>query len=1071
MNIKQIELSGFKSFKNRTVIRFGKGISGIVGPNGCGKSNIIDAFLWVTGETAPGQLRGSVMEEVIFTGTDGRNPSGVAEVSLVLEPSSRSSFPQQYKGMSELMITRRLDRDGKSEYLINSENCRLKDVQDVLVDTGIGRKGVGFIEQGAVEQFISSRPEQKRLLIESTAGILKFRLKKKEAQKKLELSNMHINRLEDVLKQKISQLKKLKKQSEKAVKFRQLKNQIQKQDIKISYSKWHFTQNKRQHLSDKLQKQEDEKQALQTQVEQLNNSTIGKDLELAKEKRHTLQQEYQNLNKMFLSTVEKEQQLERQLLTQERKAYLLKEKHRQSGEQLLLIESHKKEWSNLLEQKQKVKQGLFVQKKQLAQSLEKEKTRQSLLQEDLKKLEAQKATLKQSLREKESQWQKICLQVNSLKFQQSNLEKSIQDSPWDAGMKFVLQQFNNIYEVSVNKFLHVLTPDLKKGVSLLLKGSMQAVFAEQNDIAVSAIEALKKNKAGFCRFILPSKRAGIYQNEQVRNNLKNESAFECFLTDKLQLEGNQWIGQLLESIVVVKDLLSALELKKSYPDWAYVTLRGDVLTAQGELMGGDWVSENNLEVSDKEALTQVVQQLELLQAPAQKLEQELQTVRGVFNKSQQECEEKQALAAKVQQNIWAIMKDQSALENQQSFLVKEITGLENRLKEFNTTKHQLQVENGAVKESVGGSNIQTADQGQKGQIGQEAEQAGQQKHDLEAQIKVLAKKKDDLSKQVSCKEAELANVTKQYEELEQLVSTQQNSLIAKQKEITDNESLISDIKLQLADLENQQNTLESQIQERYHIDLKTIVKSGSNKDHTEKQGTKEGIAECIDFNQLEKAEGELDVLNTRLQGMGDVNLLALKEYEELEKERQFYQKQVEDLCDSKEQLIQVIKRMDSFCSQKFKMVFNEVNGYFSKVFPSLFAGGEAKLVLTDEEEGVDVMVQPPGKKIQNINLLSGGEKAMTAVAVIFSLFLVKPSPFCVLDEVDAPLDDANIVRFSSLLLEMAKVSQIVIITHNKRTMQVCSSLYGVTMEEKGISKILSLDVKNPPSQQPPSSPA
>ena len=313
-----------------------------------------------------------------------------------------------------------------------------------------------------------------------------------------------------------------------------------------------------------------------------------------------------------------------------------------------------------------------------------------------------------------------------------------------------------------------------------------------------------------------------------------------------------------------------------------------------------------------------------------------------------------------------------------------------------------------------------------------------------SEVKNLVEKKQQLERNLSQKEVTLHQIKGEYEKLEQSIDQMQSDIIEQHQSISNKDQLISEVKLQEAELASKQQALLDRVQELYQVELML---------------SKDISLPSSSIRQQE--EQELTKLNNQLSRIGEVNLLALKEYEELEQKKDFYQKQYQDLCDSAKQLQEVIQRMDSFCSRKFRTVFDQVNNYFSKVFPALFDGGRAELILT-KEEGVEVLVQPSGKRIQNMNLLSGGEKAMTSLAVIFSLFMVKPSPFCILDEVDSPLDDANIARFSSLLLEIAAVcDQVIIITHNRNTMQVCHKLYGVTMEEKGVSKLLSLDMKKP----------
>ena len=754
MKIQQIILQGFKSFRNRTVIHFGKGIHGVVGPNGCGKSNIVDALLWVIGETAPAHLRSDSMEDIIFSGSSTRSISGLAEVSLVMARSDKCSFPDPYKNLSELMITRRLDRDGKSEYLINSSVCRLKDVQEIFMDTGVGRGGFSFMEQGAVEQFINSPPEKKRWLIESAAGISKFRLRRKEAKKKLELTQVHLDRLQDVLKEQESQLKKLQKQSERANKFRQLKQQIQNTDIQVS--QWH-------------------------------------------------------------------------LIDLEKKASICATKRRAA-------EVEKNQFAKKLrELKTNADKDPFSRRKAI---LWQEQEKVTLAQQELfaieKKLAAAHAFLEANTSESKAN-------------ETNTFASAASDQSLTSQIQNALDQITN------------LNTDITKGMEQVY--NINSEYKKQTQ------------KQNIVTKLWQQIQSQIHWLQDIQNSLVNlKEKFHC-LSRALQKE------QQVEQLSYSKEIKRSARIKYSIEHYT-----------------------------------------------------------------------------------------------------KEVTNLEEQKKK--------------------------------------------------------------LANHLSQRKIEWQRVKKQYEHLEQSLEQKQTDIIKQHQQIAKTDQIINEIKLQEAEIASQKTAISNRTQELYQVDIASLDQKSFPSEQVREQ-----------TNQ------ELSKYNSQLSRIGEVNLLALAEYKEVEQKKIFHEKQYQDLSDSALQLREVIKRMDHFCSKKFQVVFDQVNHYFSRVFPALFDGGKAELILTDKE-GVDVMVEPSGKKIQNMNLLSGGEKAMTALAVIFSLFMVKPSPFCVLDEVDAPLDDANIARFKSLLLEIAAIcDQVLVITHNRYTMQICHKLYGVTMEEKGVSKIVSLDMQ------------
>lgn len=963
MKIRQIELNGFKSFKNRTVIRLEKGISGVVGPNGCGKSNIVDALLWVMGETAPGNLRSDSMEDVIFAGSSTRNISGMVEVSLVMEPSDQCSFPVPYKNLSELMITRRLDRDGKSEYLINSNVCRLKDVQEIFMDTGVGRGGFGFMEQGAVEQFIASRPEKKRLLIESAAGIAKFRLKKKEAQRKLELTQVHLNRLQDILKQQENQLKKLQKQSRQAESFRHLKKQIQNKDIKINQWNWMDLKNKMRSYTTTLQKEKQEKNRIQKNLDQLKKAMDKGQLS---RKKILLQQEQEKVETGRQELFE----LDKKLAAA--KAFL----------EAATADSKETQEDSLSSVSRN--QDLMKQLQDNATQMKSVKSDLAGILEKVKRIHMECQKREKEVWLTETRWQQLRARANWLKTE-TGLQKK--------GQQFVLQwgkhhpKFTNAFQkMPTLLFSSKTSLAVQQAVQLLFLDRLQALLCSDEQAALEIISHLKDSGICNCHFIF-TKQSN--KNDQQKIQLRREVGFQYFLTDCLENKDKK----LFFDVAIVSNMVQAARLKKIYPDWAFIAIDGGIITYQGE-----WI------IYDIKQAAEMNTGLEL---DLQQVEQE---------------QKKQRL------ELQQISEQKKVLEDQKESMQGQLVTLKGKNQWLNQALEKEQ-------------------QMEKLSHSQLANRSAKKKHLIDlytSEVKNLAEKKKTLERNLSQKKVTLNQTKKEYEKLEQSIDQMQSDIIEQHQSISNKDQVISEVKLQEAELASKQQALLDRVQELYQVEL-VLSKDTSLPSNSIRQ----------------QEEQELTKLNNQLSRIGEVNLLALKEYEELEQKKDFYQKQYQDLCDSAKQLQEVIQRMDSFCSRKFRTVFNQVNNYFSKVFPALFDGGRAELILT-EEEGVEVLVQPAGKRIQNMNLLSGGEKAMTSLAVIFSLFMVKPSPFCILDEVDAPLDDANIVRFSSLLLEIAAVcKQVIIITHNRHTMQVCHRLYGVTMEEKGVSKLLSLDMQKP----------
>ncbi len=1189
MRIKQLELKGFKSFKNRTVIRFGKGASGIVGPNGCGKSNIIDAFLWVMGETAPKHLRGSSMEDVIFSGTGKYPASGVAEVSLIME------IPEALNKEREMMLTRRLDRDGKSEYLINSRPCRLKDVHEVFMDTGAGVHGFSFIEQGAVEQFILSKPEQKRMLIESAAGISKFRSRKREAERKLDLTEINLKRLRDILSQQENQLKKLKKQSERAERFRDIKERIREKDIQISRWDLKYVQKEKQSLdkqiegenkeSEDIKKEVDRKSVrsdelrklyehhrtksakAETEMQSIKNRFLSLDKELVglktsiqvnkqnlspqdaqsykqnrqailnqieksekqiydlekkqknfNERWERIKKEHEKINESCSSAEIKKQSLETELMECTHQEALSRERVQSIFEMIKGGDQNEKEWKSVLQIKNKEVQKLQSQKKKLGEELEREKQLSFSVADSMQQLQASVDSFKKDI------------QIQESRLKEAKEKASVFYSEWDSlkkmgsrmdvqekGLRFVLDSAEKREDfMETTASIRLLSPVLEKAVSSYLEMRLKSVFCRDEEAMLSALTLLKQKQQGRCRFILPAKQGGasrlfspgatISSGSTLSKKIQKEAGFEFFLKDRV--EGNQELIDLLFSnTAVVEEISVALRLKNKYSGWCFLTLAGEVVTPEGDLIGGELVQEEMNILTYRRAMKEMPIQYEQMKKKVELMEAQLKKTKALFQKSEDKLSELNKREGDFQIRILEINKDLESVTRDQGRLASEVSGIQKKILEYQKKRQDWQKKRDQIRDEIASSARQNALTLEIKQAEEDYKKRERERHLLSSQKdqmwmemtacekelamvrekRVLLKQslEDEEQKEkkilsyslekkaliqnyekhleekerekkifyqkMQNKEEEINSLTEEQENIREQINKDQTAVIDLHKTLTEKESVINELKLQSESLSLRQSALSERIMEKYQIELESI------EDSQIFSGEKEGVS----FNKDDE-EKELQRLTNRLSSMGEVNLLALKEYEEMSKESDFYQKQYEDLCTAKEKLSQVIKRIDSFCARKFKEVFEEVNSCFSKVWPSLFEGGKAEMILTKDPEkgveGMDIMVQPPGKKIQNMSLLSGGEKAMTAVAVIFSIFLVKPSPFCILDEVDAPLDDVNVVRFNSLLEEMAAVSQMIIITHNKYTMRGCSRLYGVTMEEKGISKVMSLDM-------------
>ena len=1230
MQIRHLEIKGFKSFKNRTLIPFRRGVNCIVGPNGCGKSNVLDALLWVMGESAPSHLRGSSMEELIFTGTTGRDvASGFGEVSLLLE-KTKTPFPSPYSALEEVMLTRRLDREGRSSYLINSQPARLGDIQDFFMDTGAGIHGFSLIEQGAVEQFISSKSSDKRKLIESAAGISRFRTRKKQATKKLLLTRNHTEKLTELLNQQEKQLTRLKKQAEKARQYEDLKKQIRKTDLFLSQKTLTSLKRDISTLTHHLQSSQKHKLSLKKQITGLKSDLEG----LAREEREVqtlLQREQageQKLKEVFLQTKTTTAKLKAHLsASTEEQTRLHKDLHLTKKNQTLHLTRIKD-----LKQNLKSKQHELVecerhhhksQKRyqELVQKLtvveEKKQTlqarmlkadglttnRQALEQvfsESLKELEVQHQELKADLELKQKEIQRLSARqkelhtrvegtrqtrfswMDSQKAVSQDIEaftKDIQHLKTKIQHKHSALQALSLEKQNLQKLKQAssvqkehpallqsrgfaplsrvvrIPPHLKEYQPALLGFlgvRLRSVLCDKTGQVLSFLSTLSpQKKQGGLHFILREfdSHGSTSFSVAEQAHLSRQKGVLLFPEAELLKQGGpdkDLIHRLFGGCVLVKDLEAAFRLKPLYPKWHFITCQAEVMTQTGELICGNYPVYGSMTLSDYDRLLgHLPSQMEKHKHEIHLLETKLKKLQALGQKAQARLMELREKYRSSRFSLLDMQKDLNVSAENKKNLSRVVEAVEAKIQQVRQKKEQVfQKQKALQEEGLKSSSPVEGDlnqlerecekwQAEKKQIFAQKEALGLRRLSLQKDTEVLQEKvhlfedtlKTSQTRQDSLKsfttragkkiQDDQKNVLKQEllvrdcaarlkqcqtktgglkshcQALAKKQGESRRSLDQSYQEFSQTQTRISELQLQQEALLSKKQNLQGRVQELYQVDLEQMLQAPSSPQGTSSpqdpsssqassspQGTSSSqdpsSSQASSFPRKREStpgsvpppvdEAYLQQLKARLSGQGAVNLLALKEYEELNKEHLFYQKQHEDLTASQKKLQEVIRRIDGFCSKKFMEAFHQVSDYFAKVFSALFEGGEAKLILTDpknpdDEPGLEIMVQPPGKKIQNMNLLSGGEKAMTALALIFSIFLTKPSPFCILDEIDASLDDANINRFNTLLREMAAVSQIVIITHNKYTMQMADRVFGVTMEEKGVSKVLSMDIK------------
>jgi chromosome segregation protein len=1192
LRIKKLELIGFKSFKDRTVIHFDAGITGVVGPNGCGKSNIVDALMWVMGDQSAKDLRASAMTDVIFAGAEGYAPLGMCEVSLTLE-NDGGPFPAKYLKHSEIMVTRKLHRNGEGEYYINKEVARLKDVQEIFMDTGAGSKGFSIIAQGMIGKIITAKPEDRRMLIEEAAGITKFKARKKESQRKLQSTDQNLVRLQDIIGELKRQIDSLQRQAQRAERYRNIKNQIE--DLEMWLSSAQYVNLKQ--AADEAQRIFDDAQSIEVGSE-TNLATMQSELEtlkltiLEQEKAvEAKQQEFFNFqssvqkkemeiqelrfqleqakrNEQMTGSILTEQKARHELLARDMaslqtQAAELKEESEflttESAEKSQAFASAQERYSTIddeltVKRRQQIALGqsesaldaqansfssrsselesqiadqeitlnelreklheFETRRRKVNTSLDQERQMQLDLSSDVESFEANKKILSEQLAQKQVEVQEFKDNLNETASRLYGLENLAANfEGFEEGVKQVMlwskaKSAQMHADGTVSEFFKPVSEvievpaDYEVAMEAALGTKLQMLLSQKSEQAVEAVDHLKEQNSG---------RSSFYSNEghytkPLQGNPESEAGVLALLKNvvKSSDEYTSKVSEILDGVAIVDGIRTALKLRPQYAGWTFVTTDGDTLSSEGVLTGGSKDSAESgvlkrrreiKELSDKK--TEWAGKLALATAALKKVEEQLANVMNDFEGAQKRRVEQEIKVAELRKDLERADNEfaqaQSAVERQErevrrlneqlEIVTQKIDELNEKLIDVRTQKTELESSVEALTAEYTGMKdgfeaqqaevmdlqVRAASKTQEyNGVNRQLEMVTKQVNDLESQLSRMSEEAEGYSSQmtdgqyaleqakidfermlseVENKRLEASQVKNQFEVETAHIRELEDKVMTSQRERNERLAKMNDAQLKLEQAKMKEQYLIDQVREKYMLNLPDVI---------EKYAGREG--------NPEEADSELKELRDKLAKIGEVNLSAINEYSETQERYAFLTQQHTDLTEAKEQLRKVIDRINKICSKRFKETFDLVNERFQKVFPVLFGGGEAMLQLIEDTEkgemGIEIIAKPPGKKMQSVTLMSGGEKALTAVALVFSIFLVKPSPYCLLDEVDAPLDDANVFRFNDLVKEMAKRSQIIVVTHNKHTMEVAQKLYGVTMQERGVSTMVSVSLSD-----------
>lgn len=1179
MYLKSIEIQGFKSFANKILFEFHNGITGIVGPNGSGKSNVADAVRWVLGEQRVRQLRGGTMQDVIFSGTEIRKPQGFAYVAITLDNSDHK-LPIAY---DQVTVSRRLYRSGESEYKINGSACRLKDINELFYDTGIGKEGYSIIGQGQIDKILSGRPEERRELFDEAAGIVKFKKRKLIAQRKLDDEEQNLVRVKDILSELEKQVGPLKLQSEAAKEYLKLKEELKSRDAnlfllehkalqlqlseldqKTSIVKgdWENASSQSEQLKKDFDRLEEENSASEEKIastrEEHSKSILLKEsiegqIAVLREQIRSEQLNEENrkerissIDQELLGKEEQKQEYEKQREETKKQVAQAEQALTQAGQTLSETEQ---EMARLSKESEAAKAAIIsalnekaglaaksqryetmleqvdVRRSEVTQKLLRFKSDESVQEEELKKEEKRLEQIQEELDRLTELEEETAFRLTAAEEDGAALAARLSRSQQDyhishsklESLKNLAERYegygNSIRRVMEQKSripgIHGVVADListskkyETAIETALGGSIQNIVTDREETAKELIEYLKKNRYGRATF-LPltgiSARGGFTQESALR-----EPGILGLASDLVEVkdEYRTLIQYLLGRVVVADTIDHAIALARKFRHTLrIVTLEGELLSAGGSMTGGSFKNSSNLLGRQRE--------LSELQAACRKALQDVEETQKAIadnGRLKAQCsgeaaklrETKQEIVLRkntAQMNMERLLGKKQEIAESSADLVMENRELEFQLKEIRENRARLSREEEQLEQ------LQKEQEARSEQLSRKLSDAQQQKEETakllsgaqltaagirqqdrfiaenvsrilkeesslkeerqrildgsdesEAVISEKLAKIEQLGRQIleeTSKAQRLEEALAQNSEEKERLAEKQKSFFRKREELSEE---IGRLDKELYRLESQKERLTERMSDQisYMWEEYELTYSGAQALKDETPGTIPEIRRAI------------EELKGNIKGLGNVNVNAIEDYREISERYEFLKSQNDDLAAAREALLKIIEELDTGMRLQFEEKFAQIRQEFDKVFKELFGGGHGALILQEDEDvleaGIQIISQPPGKKLQNMMQLSGGEKALTAIALLFAIQNLKPSPFCLLDEIEAALDDSNVDRFAKYLHKLTKNTQFIVITHRRGTMVSSDRLYGITMQEKGVSTLVSVNL-------------
>lgn len=1177
MYLKRIEIAGFKSFADRTKIEFEEGVTAVIGPNGSGKSNITEAIRWVLGEQSAKSLRGGKMPDIIFAGSESRKQLNIAEVTVVLD-NTDNYLPL---GFSEVSVTRRYRRTGESDFFINKKACRLKDIQDLFMDSGLGKESFSIISQGKVEAIFASKPEDRRGIFEEAAGVLKYKQRKRKAEQKLFETEDNLSRVQDIIYELEDQLTPLAAQSEAAKEFLALKKELTATDVSLTVAKikqtrdsWEsaktdfeelsktveeksrFIQQTEQqlgtlrekrgsldeqletgqqqllHLSEALKQTEGQK-ALLSERSKNTQKTSAEYRETLNEQRKKKADAQANLQEVQTQQADKQTEkiaLEKKIQQLTNEA----EKYKKSPKELL--EDLRGTYVELMQESANVSNELKYLERQYTQETAKNQqsvTRFEALRDQLEELTEQQSaaqtktkTLEAQLTEEQENYRRLAEEKNvaqqQLQKEQQLMydmmsqvqqararQKSLQEiqenySGFYQGVRSVLQHKEQLSGIvgAVAELIEV-PEKYTLAIETALGASAQHIIVENEKDARQGITFLKKQRSGRGTFLplttIKPRSLGAHHYQAI----KDVDGFLGVASELVSFSENvaPVMQNLLGAIVIARDLDSANLLARQLRyQVRVVSLDGDVMNAGGSMTGGATKQGNRGNLFNQghelaewtkryEEINQALQAKEAfvrdLQAKVADQTESLETLRTQGEQTRLAYQEAQSSVERVAAELTRLQKEQSLF----SYEAKE---LESFLNDYQVQKETLEFKQVELKTQQDKINQEIQ------QLNEESDQLEEKRAGINAELSRLQADYAVLDERLLYLERQALGFEEQINELTNQIVNLENQLLALSSDSSDHEESEESLTQRLTELATAREHLQEQLavwkemrqslqqqvdqadselteanreqkqllarqsqadvqKNRYELKLDNALAYLQEEYSLTFEGAEAQADPEID---QQVAQTEVSRLKQAIEKLGPVNLNAIEQYQQVEERYDFLTTQRDDLLSAKEQLFETMDEMDDEVKTRFFTTFQAIREKFNVVFPNMFGGGRAELVLTDPDDllntGIEIEAQPPGKKLQSLSLLSGGERALTAIALLFSIIQVRPVPFCVLDEVEAALDEANVARFGRYLSAFQNDTQFIVVTHRKGTMEAADVLYGVTMQESGVSKIISV---------------